>query len=606
MRKKFSAIIVCFLIILACTLSGCAGFYRDDVKYYNKVAIKVGDYAITQFDLDNAYNTYSQYVSMGIYDEATAREMAEESLVNGRLLYEYIKNEQTYQPTEYQLNEIAKSIIDSTLSQMDSYLTTARNIFNVAKAEDSAEDEQTETTYSLSNYKKYTHRAILVENDGSYAIEYNQENDAFKQPTLSNSVIDRSIITALKNDIFNNNLQEQYIKAIISEFKTELKLSLKNETKNLGNDNYIYVGDAIYEKAISLLCDDLVNYEYYLRTSSGKAYSKTQDDLLFRYFKRNVENQIQNQFINNLRTNYLQTRTDELSTQKLVDYWENIIGFNKQYDTDQEGYKTKMKGIGTDGDTVLYHPVLDDDTHFGYFIHILLESEGFSDAVKAAGENKTDLNTAVANMRFKIRKDDGTMSEDTISINEFMNLYNNVAKLQRYEDRLNSFIELMFRYSSDPGLLSGGMPYVVGTNGNSNMNEPFTNEAVALMSGEVGNKINYPNGVSYAGNMSEFNSTQYDDLCIALNSDGEYGIHLIMFIDDVGAYDVGSNGLSVADLGKPLHPLTHETYFDMLFDKVYPAISDSEPYTSNNGYSNYEEILIENSKQTNKVVYYKK
>ena len=41
----------------------------------------------------------------------------------------------------------------------------------------------------------------------------------------------------------------------------------------------------------------------------------------------------------------------------------------------------------------------------------------------------------------------------------------------------------------------------------------------------------------------------------------------------------------------------------MMFDLVYPA-SSGEVYTSNNGYTNYEKNLTEQSKTINKVVKY--
>ena len=622
MRKKFSAIIVCFLIVLACTLSGCAGFYRNDIKYYNKVVIKVGDYNITQFDLDNAYNNYgyAQYVNIGYMQEDEARKQTEESLVNGQLLYKQIKNDPTYTPTIYQLNQIASNVIDSVISQMQSYLASAKSAYGVITSTESTSQETTETQPSILNYKRYTQRATLVsdadENDNpildengnvTYHIEYNPENSAFippKEPTANETVIAYQTIDALQKNIFDEAANKQYINDIINEFKTKFKNSLKNEQVKV-NDSYINVGDLLFEKSISLMCDDLIDYEYYLR-ANNKNYSTKEADLLYRYFKRNVDNQIQNQYINNFRTNYLRTHTNELDPTKLIEKWRTIVKFNKQYQTDQETYKNKMKDISTDGDSILYHPVLDDGTKFGYFIHILLESEtenySFSDAVKTAGDDKTALDTAVANMRISVKNLDGSSTGKMASINDIQTEYNNMAKLNNYTERLNAFIRLMFKYSSDPGLLSGGMPYVVGTNGFSGMNEPFTNEAIGLMEGTLGNKIL---GAKNVGNVSEFNSTKYDDLCVALNGNGNYGIHLIMFIEDVGAYDVDANSLTIADLKREINPLTHETYFDMLFDKVYPAISETEPYSSNNGYADYENTLIENSKLTNKVVHYK-
>ena len=54
---------------------------------------------------------------------------------------------------------------------------------------------------------------------------------------------------------------------------------------------------------------------------------------------------------------------------------------------------------------------------------------------------------------------------------------------------------------------------------------------------------------------------------------------------------------------KVINPLSGKTYFDMMFDIVYPASSD-EVYTSNTGYTEYEKELTELSQTTHKVTKY--
>ena len=96
-----------------------------------------------------------------------------------------------------------------------------------------------------------------------------------------------------------------------------------------------------------------------------------------------------------------------------------------------------------------------------------------------------------------------------------------------------------------------------------------------------------------------------DDLCIT-----SYGVHFLFYVGNVNAYDVPISNVDGAYISetnkvgaensnlyyKIINPLTGEKYFDMLFDSVYPASSDEETYTSNTGYSNYEESLITNYK----------
>ena len=102
------------------------------------------------------------------------------------------------------------------------------------------------------------------------------------------------------------------------------------------------------------------------------------------------------------------------------------------------------------------------------------------------------------------------------------------------------------------------------------------------------------------GTMSSFSMDNIGEMCVT-----EYGIHFIFYVGDVAAYDVdpsnyanayiqsdNKEGLENANLyNKVVNPLTGKTYFDMLFDAVYPSSSDSI-YTSNTGYDDEEERLI--------------
>ena len=54
---------------------------------------------------------------------------------------------------------------------------------------------------------------------------------------------------------------------------------------------------------------------------------------------------------------------------------------------------------------------------------------------------------------------------------------------------------------------------------------------------------------------------------------------------------------------KTINPLTKETYFDMMFDLVYPA-SSGEVYSSNNGYTDYEEDITNESENNHPVTKY--
>ena len=211
--KKFSILIMSFLFVIACTLSGCAGFSINRVKYYNEVIATVGTTSITRHDLLTAYNNYgrSYYVSQQGMEEDEAIAATLDLLIDREALYLYAKQDanKTYNPTEYQVNSSIESVFNSLDEQMSNYLTTAETIYNV-KANSTSGDNSTneETAYIYSTYNK---RAKLVideekstEDNTVYKIEYIAEDE----PTTTNDpIIDNKALLTTYADNADNYSQ---------------------------------------------------------------------------------------------------------------------------------------------------------------------------------------------------------------------------------------------------------------------------------------------------------------------------------------------------------------------------------------------------------------
>ena len=86
--KKLSAILLCCLMIITCSLAGCATFSIDRVKYYNEVVATVGEKNITRSDLLSAYNSYgySYFVSQEGQTETEAMNSTLDILIDRELL----------------------------------------------------------------------------------------------------------------------------------------------------------------------------------------------------------------------------------------------------------------------------------------------------------------------------------------------------------------------------------------------------------------------------------------------------------------------------------------------------------------------------------------
>lgn len=620
--KKLSAILLCCLMIITCSLAGCATFSIDRVKYYNEVVATVGEKNITRSDLLSAYNSYgySYFVSQDGQTETEAMNSTLDILIDRELLYQYaLDNDATYRPTAYQVNNGIQTMFDSLDEQMDTYVEESKRILNIEINSDNSNSDETdeETAYLYEDYV-YTKRAEVKSRTIYYTdssktevsstptefstIEYYIEYISEEEPDVYDKLIDESYL----NDFNKTGIIDAIIEKYFTDFKDNLTINEKSENVDL-----------IYNKVRSLLAEDLISYEYYLRDENGKEYSKNTEDLIYRYFERNFESQIQSIYLTNIQTYFLEN--ENLSIQALLDEYNYLTqaGYLK-YRNHEETYKTDLQDIGTSADTIYYHPTnLSDGTKFGYVIHTLINVDGLNDALTALEENaeikdnpelyEREYNRIISeylsDLKIAVRDENtGLISEtETKTFNEVLAEYNEITKISDYETKLNEFIKFMFKYTGDASSsLVSGMPYVVGTNGYSTMEEAFTEEAERLIN---------------AGIKGGTTPASTENLCVS-----SYGVHFLFYVGEVGSTDyyipysdrdsVYIQSDNRADNGrynlyyKILNPLTGETYFDMLFDAVYPAESDESNYSSNTGYSDYEENLINTSMISHKVVKY--
>lgn len=587
--KKFFALLFICLLTLTGTLVGCATFSIDKVKYYNEVVAKVGDTKITRYELLNAYENYgyNYYVSQQSQSEKEALSSTLELLIDRELLYQYgLENKQTYKPSNYQINESIKNIFDNVDSQYESLISQAKTILkiDIEKPEKEEESSTDEKVYNYSKDYKYNKRAEIVFDGDRYVVNYILDDEKVLEE--SDALIDMSII----NDYENKDI----VSAIINAYYDHLK------------QDYEYLGDKrdlVISKATSIMTTNIINNQYYLRDENGKSFSKVSNDVIRRYFEDYFESEIKSLYLENIRTDYLKNESKTFDLTKLIEEYDYLVTLDRnKYKNREKAYKEALKGSGTGADSILHHRELTDDTKFGYFVHTLLSfSEGQKTAItqldnqlKAGNITQADYdreyalilaNTKVT-YREKSTNEDGeiiyTETQTKKTLSEIFADYNKV-------DDLQEFIDFMFKYTGDAdSTLKAGMPYVVGTNGYSSMVEEFNNEAIRLMN--LG-KDSMSDNIYVNEDTIDLNSK---NICVTT-----YGIHLLYYVGEVGSTDIDPDK-AVINLDKDntnnlfeveLNPLTGKTYFDMLFDKVYPASSAEENYTSNTGYSDFEKNI---------------
>ncbi len=567
--KKFTTVFMTLLIMLVAVLTGCAGFSIDKVKYYNEVLAKVGDETITRFDLVNAYNNYgyTNYVTQAGQSQKEALMSTMKSLVQRKMMFDYARQNAKYALSEYEISKMYRDTIDALLESFDEYKQKARQIYDL-EAKEAGETEDSAESIKLSDYN-YTKRVKIVNGQIKYDINNKPEEEVVKPS------IDEDFVTKFKN--YSN---EEIISALRDQFETEFYANNDKENVSLYNK--------VCKKAIELACNNLINYEYYLR-EDGKKLSTNQEDLLYRFVERVYTSQLESAYITKVNTVYLES--ENLSNNSLINAFKaNYERDFAKYDKDAKAYYEDV--IATDGDLIYYTP--ESDAEFGYFLHVLLpfnnvekdlnrlkdlylgkkNTQAYRDAqmalvyqIECAQRTTEDVYDTETD---ELLYEEGVVLEDTVSINIVLDEYE-----QNVKD-LVSFKEFMFKYTTDTATLTADMPYIIGYNTKTNdtyssMVKNFTNEAVRLMK----------ENKRYTGS-KDFILTNY-------------GVHLLYYVgpveNQISAMDI--NKVTVEKLDSMvLNKATGETYLDRIFDLVYPANSDGM-FTSNTKYSDYETKLVE-------------
>lgn len=580
--KKFTTICMAFVLMLMVVLTGCSTFSIDKVKYYNEIVAKVGDQNITRFELVNAYNNYgyTNFVTQEGQTEKEALLSTANLLVERKMLVQYAKdNLSKYSLSEYEINNLLTNTIDYLHQSFEDNLTTARKIYGLEEVESSVEEEENPTSQiKLSDYK-YQKRVQIKDGNISY-IDIDTDGE------IIDYALDSSYITN-----FYNRSEKEIINAIYDKFIEEFYYNENNEDEELFKK--------VCDKAIELSCNNLINYEYYLR-EDGKRLSTNQKDVLIRYIERTFTSELESAYISKVSNVYMQE--EQLSNESIINAYRALYESDyARYNKDIDAYNDSIITTGSaESELIYYNP--NSDAKFGYFLHVLLPFNNMEDDLNWLKDHKmmyTDEEYQALQLEYinQITCQQRTIKEeyvdDTLVYEEGIVLDEQVAikdVLQEYNSKvtdLNSFVEFMFKYSTDTATLNADMPYVIGYNTITDetyttMVESFTNEAVRLMK-------------------SNQKYTMANEYIIS-----SYGVHLLYYVAPlVNQIEYSSlSNVTVQQLDSAiLNPATGETYLDRIFDLVYPA-SSSGMFSSNTKYSDFETILVESLYSKYQVVLY--
>ena len=570
-------------MVLTSCLTGCSTFSINYVKYYNETVATVNNYNITRFELLNAFDNYGEdyFVTQ---QGKSKKEGVEETLnliIERKLLEDYAKSDNHYKLSEYDINNIYQKVLDYMQESFDTHLVNARKMLDMSEIKDKEEEEsEEETAYKMSGYT-YKKRAELLVGDIIDYLDDSEKEEVINDYALGNKDVDVDYVTNYSSKSKNDIITKLYTK-----FIANAGINRYNE------ENY----SILYHKAMNSLAKYLISYEHYLRDENGKPYSTDTPSLLKRLIGRAYDNEVQSAYIANLEDYYVENTN--LSLDKLITKYKTLTETDfAKFENNTTAYYDYLKTIGTDAEMIYYTPSTaknDEDTEFGYFLHVLLPldeaiTKNIIDVVKDGDYDEAGIKAyiaeKIANETHQRRNlETGLLEEQEIYITDILNDYKSVQSL-------DDFKRFMFEYTSDTATLTAKQPYVIGYNGETNysgMVEQFTEEAVRLMKEDI-------------------TMTSSEDYIVTT-----YGIHLLYHLGEVEAripYEI-RNAVTISrdkSLKYNLYytyanELTKQTYFDVLFDLVYPA-SEGSVYASANGYTDFEKGLVERLKKDNVEIY---
>jgi len=578
--KRISTIFMAFILMLMVVLTGCSTFSINKVDYYNEVLAKVGSEKITRFDLVSAYNNYgyTNYVTQAGQSEKEALTSTMDTLVKRKLVVQYAKDNDKYDLTEYEVKKVYRETLDYLLESLKSNRETARKIYDLEEPESNVTTPEEDEKSKLSEY--YYKKRVKIQDGQLKFIDTNLEkDDEFIEPAIDNKYVTN----------FEDYTQKEIVRELLAKFKEEFYYNENNEDSELFTK--------VCDKALEMTCNNLINYEYYLR-ENGKRLSTKYEDVLFRFVENAYESQLESAYVTKVSNVYMQET--ELSNESIINAFKAMYQSDyAKYAKDSEAYNSAI--VSTEANLIYYTPNGEDE--FGYFLHVLLPFNNVEDDLKRLKDHRdiytSDEDYKAAQMALvnqimcaqrttqDVYEDDELIFEEGVTLDDEVLITDVLNEYSANVNDLNSFIKFMFKYTTDNATLTADMPYIIGYNPESytgklgddnkltgaytSMVNNFTREAIRLM-------------------QENQRYTKSDEYILT-----NYGIHLLYYVGEV------SNPVSVQDLSSVtiqdlnsavLNQATGETYLDRVFDLVYPA-GDDGMFTSNTKYSDFEEVLID-------------
>lgn len=541
MKRKFTGIFLCLLLMCTTVLAGCNLVSRDMTKYYNTEVARIeskenpNEYiSITKRDLITAYNSYGYYYE-SYYGQSRAQALRTtiDLLVNRKLtisMAEELYGDLSEAEKTYLWTETVNALRENFNSYVDEVLGTSSST-----GDETSEDQIT--------FEGYSPNAHLEEQNGSIVV-------------VKDSVPSK-IIESFKYDTPRDFDNQEDKNKIYTDFVAFIN-SERSETYSEAFNDY---------------------YRALIRNEEGQNLSETRPEVFGREIERIYKVVYENYMISKYQEYYTSYEyTSNITASQIVDvYSSRVRSSYVEYEIEgSDSYDSDMQSGARD---IYYYKTDADSTKFFNVAHILFQ---FTD------EQQAEYETIVAN------KENGRYSTEEayqaaldalylkvkpiVREADVNGVYNEISDRETYEEsaqalrdyiagkvsagvtdyeKADIFNEYIYKYNQDPGMFNAEYCYTIGVDANgdavSSYVEEFTDAAIAL----------YDNGNGQVGDISQLVYT-------------ENGIHVLFYAGEVtNLFDVNYSSSfaleeeAISTLASTrVNIMVNETYFDMIYDEL--------------------------------------
>lgn len=560
MKKKFTGILVCLLMLCMSIFAGCNLVETDNSKLYNAVVAEIYNKdnakvaVITNRDLISGYQSYgATYVQYYGYSMEKAVDMTLKQLENRKIAVLTAEKQYGIDSTGKGLSTTEKNYLyDSTVSSLKENLDSYYDDIVGSDTEETEEDKVT--------FKGYEKSATLsTDSDGNYVIVKEDKQDG---------ILDDYRHTGADKDY--NNASD---KALIYD----------NFVKSLYNENY--------EKAYQNYLKDLKVAEYGLKLSKNSKEIFERE--IERLYKINYENYMVEKYTESFENdeNISNITTQDIlnlySSKVRAGYTQYVLEKDSGYDDNISSSLKDMYYFKNDNESTKYFTVANilfkfDDAQQAKYNTLKSQldansgKDGYDSIVAQIDDlyaqiepvirqynEVTDEYEEIENINNLTVDDIIYNDEIQISLQTALQTAQTTENVNIIGDTINGYI---YKYNEDGGMFNADMPYVIGVDVNGDAVSSFVDEF-----NDAGLDL-YNNGNGKIGDIAVTRS--------------QYGIHVLVYtgacenlFDGINSTfnlastttedDERAENAIVKLYNTRVNPLVDKTYFDVLYDELY-------------------------------------